>query len=128
MDCPEIDLTLVHMLFLLPSTPPPSQVLRTPAIELGHTFLLGLKYSTPFEATFRSNQGKDVNIEMGCYGIGVSRLIAACAEGGSQCDSGCGIACFIHSFIHSSPVFCRCYFAFNAASHALHYLFSFIHL
>lgn len=56
------------------------KVLRTPAIELGHTFLLGLKYSTPFEATFRSNQGKDVNIEMGCYGIGVSRLIAACAE------------------------------------------------
>jgi len=56
------------------------KILRTPAIELGHTFLLGLKYSTPFNATYRSDEGKDVLIEMGCYGIGVSRLIAACAE------------------------------------------------
>jgi len=56
------------------------KILRTPAIELGHTFLLGLKYTTPFNATYRSDKNSESLSHMGCYGIGVSRLIGACAE------------------------------------------------
>ena len=57
----------------------------TSAIEIGHTFFLGTRYSKPLEATFASkDETKQVPFEMGCYGIGVSRLIAAVAD--SVCD------------------------------------------
>ena len=65
-------------------TPLSKQIHRAATIELGHTFLLGLKYSAPFDSTYRDARNKDVLLEMGCYGIGVSRLIAACAEGVDQ--------------------------------------------
>lgn len=50
------------------------------AIEIGHTFYLGTKYSAPLNASVTLPNGSDaetVPIEMGCYGIGVSRLLAA---------------------------------------------------
>ncbi len=50
------------------------------AIELGHIFQLGTKYSQAQNALFLDEDGKQKPIIMGCYGIGVSRLIAAIIE------------------------------------------------
>jgi len=50
------------------------------AIEVGHTFQLGTRYSKPLRATFVDEDGKNTPFEMGCYGIGVSRIVAAVAE------------------------------------------------
>jgi len=49
-------------------------------IEVGHTFLLGTRYSQPFKALFRSESGANLPLQMGCYGIGVSRVLAASVE------------------------------------------------
>ena len=49
-------------------------------IEVGHIFQLGRKYSKIFQANFLNQQGKQNPIVMGCYGIGVSRLIPAILE------------------------------------------------
>ena len=49
-------------------------------IEVGHIFKLGTKYSSVFGANFLDAQGKQRPIVMGCYGIGVSRLISAIIE------------------------------------------------
>ena len=49
-------------------------------IEVGHTFLLGTRYSQPFKALFRSDGGANLPLHMGCYGIGVSRVLAASVE------------------------------------------------
>ncbi len=50
------------------------------AIELGHIFQLGTKYSKAQQAFFLDEDGKQKPIIMGCYGIGVSRIIAAIIE------------------------------------------------
>ncbi len=50
------------------------------AIELGHIFQLGTKYSQAQQALFLDEDGKRKPLIMGCYGIGVSRLIAAVIE------------------------------------------------
>jgi len=50
------------------------------AIEVGHTFYLGTRYSEPLGAKFTDVDNKSKLIEMGCYGIGVSRIVAAIAE------------------------------------------------
>ncbi len=50
------------------------------AIELGHIFQLGTKYSSAQGAKFIDKNGKQYPIIMGCYGIGVSRVIAAIIE------------------------------------------------
>ncbi len=49
-------------------------------IEVGHTFLLGDKYSKCFNATFTGMNGKPQLFQMGCYGLGVSRILAASLE------------------------------------------------
>ncbi|WP_313295412.1 proline--tRNA ligase [Diaphorobacter sp.] len=49
-------------------------------IEVGHVFYLGTKYSKAMNATFLAEDGKPAFFEMGCYGIGVSRLPAAAIE------------------------------------------------
>lgn len=49
-------------------------------IEVGHVFYLGTKYSRAMNATFLDENGKPQFMEMGCYGIGVSRLPAAAIE------------------------------------------------
>jgi prolyl-tRNA synthetase len=49
-------------------------------IEVGHIFQLGKKYSTALNATVLNEQGKAQILEMGCYGIGVSRVMAAAIE------------------------------------------------
>lgn len=50
------------------------------SIEVGHTFYLGKKYSEKLNATVRQQDNSDVVVEMGCYGIGVSRLVGAIAQ------------------------------------------------
>ena len=47
------------------------------AVEIGHTFHLGTRYSKPLEAAVQAEDNSQVDIEMGCHGIGVSRLIGA---------------------------------------------------
>ncbi|MDC1422317.1 proline--tRNA ligase [Gammaproteobacteria bacterium] len=49
-------------------------------IEVGHIFQLGDKYSAALKATALDENGKSVVISMGCYGIGVTRVVAACIE------------------------------------------------
>jgi prolyl-tRNA synthetase len=49
-------------------------------IEVGHTFQLGTKYSKAIGAQYRDAQGEEHPMVMGCYGIGVSRVVAAVAE------------------------------------------------
>lgn len=49
-------------------------------IEVGHIFQLGTKYSAAMNATVLDENGKNQTLTMGCYGIGVSRVIAAAIE------------------------------------------------
>jgi len=57
-------------------------------IEVGHIFELGTVYAKPMEVLFQNEQGKRDVATMGCYGIGVSRLMAAVVE---QCNDDYGI-------------------------------------
>ncbi|MFC2091560.1 proline--tRNA ligase [Elusimicrobiota bacterium] len=57
-------------------------------IEVGHTFLLGTKYSDSMGAVFTDENGVEKKIIMGCYGIGVTRVVAAAIE---QCYDENGI-------------------------------------
>ncbi len=49
-------------------------------IEVGHVFYLGNKYSKAMNATFLDEDGKPKHFEMGCYGIGVTRILGAAIE------------------------------------------------
>ena len=49
-------------------------------IEVGHIFQLGDKYSTAMNAACLNENGKKVTMQMGCYGIGVSRIVASAIE------------------------------------------------
>ena len=55
-------------------------------IEVGHTFKLGTKYSRAMQATYLDGEGKEKLIVMGCYGIGVSRIVAAAVEQSHDSD------------------------------------------
>ncbi len=52
----------------------------TRGIEVGHIFQLGRKYSEPLKAAVLDESGKEVTLLMGCYGIGVTRVVAAAIE------------------------------------------------
>lgn len=49
-------------------------------IEIGHCFKLGDEYSDKMKLSFQTEEGLEKSVLMGCYGIGVSRLIAAIIE------------------------------------------------
>jgi prolyl-tRNA synthetase len=49
-------------------------------IEVGHIFQLGTKYSEAMSATVLNENGKATVLEMGCYGVGVTRVVAAAIE------------------------------------------------
>ena len=49
-------------------------------IEVGHVFFLGTKYSEPMNATYLDEAGKPQLLQMGCYGIGVTRILGAAIE------------------------------------------------
>jgi prolyl-tRNA synthetase len=59
----------------------PSQLLLSArGIEVGHIFQLGTKYSKAMQATYTNEDGEDVPLVMGCYGLGVSRLAQSAVE------------------------------------------------
>jgi prolyl-tRNA synthetase len=60
----------------------------TKGIEVGHIFQLGQKYSKAMNATFLDHNGKAQPFWMGCYGVGVSRLVAVMVEA-SHDEKGC---------------------------------------
>ena len=57
-----------------------NNMLITKGIEVGHIFYFGDKYSKPLNGSVDLQDGKKVNVKMGSYGIGVSRLVAAIIE------------------------------------------------
>ncbi len=81
-DLPEPDL-VADIRNVLPGDPSPDGrgVLAIQrGIEVGHVFLLGTKYSESMNATFLDETGKPQKFVMGCYGIGVTRLLGAAIE------------------------------------------------
>jgi prolyl-tRNA synthetase len=65
-----------------------SELKEVNGIEIGHCFKLGTRYSDSMDLTFDTEDGEEKHVIMGCYGIGVSRLIAAVIE---QNNDGKGI-------------------------------------
>lgn len=59
---------------------PPERLKKARGIEVGHIFYFGTKYSRPMGATVSGPDGREVYVEMGSYGIGVSRLVGAIIE------------------------------------------------
>jgi len=57
-----------------------SKLTITRGIEVGHIFQLGTKYSEAMKATCLDGNGKATTMSMGCYGIGVTRIVAAAIE------------------------------------------------
>jgi len=53
---------------------------ETRGIEVGHIFYLGTKYSAPLNSRFKSSSGDSKVTEMGCYGLGVGRILASLIE------------------------------------------------
>ena len=53
---------------------------KAKAIEVGNIFPLGTKFSDAFGLTYKNKEGKDIPVVMGCYGLGISRLMGAIAE------------------------------------------------
>ena len=59
----------------------PTQTLQSArGIEVGHIFQLGTKYSKALGATYTNEQGEEMPLVMGCYGVGVSRLVQSAVE------------------------------------------------
>lgn len=58
----------------------------TAGIEVGHIFKLGTGYSESMQATFQDADGQERHFVMGCYGIGVSRIVAAAIEQNHDAD------------------------------------------
>ncbi|CAK0763097.1 Proline--tRNA ligase [uncultured Gammaproteobacteria bacterium] len=65
----------------------PDELIKARGIEVGHIFYFGTKYSKPLGATVAGPGGDQVPVEMGSYGIGVSRLVGAIIEA-SHDDAG----------------------------------------
>ncbi len=59
---------------------PPERLRKARGIEVGHIFNFGTKYSKPMGATVAGANGEPITVEMGSYGIGVSRLAGAIIE------------------------------------------------
>jgi prolyl-tRNA synthetase len=67
-------------------------------IEIGHIFSLGTKYTSNFDASFAAEDGSVQPLDMGCYGIGVTRLLAGVVEAlhdergiGGLCECFCDV-------------------------------------
>ncbi|HVI21245.1 MAG TPA: proline--tRNA ligase, partial [Bacillus sp. (in: firmicutes)] len=71
-----------------PSPDGQGSILFTKGIEVGHVFKLGTRYSEAMNAVYLDENGKAKPFIMGCYGIGVSRTMAAVAE---QCNDEKGL-------------------------------------
>ncbi|NQY23419.1 MAG: proline--tRNA ligase [Campylobacteraceae bacterium] len=83
VDLTSLDLDYVDLIAVQEGDACPScqsKLEYTKGIEVGHIFQLGSKYSLAMDAKFLDQNGKTQPFEMGCYGIGVSRLVAAVIE------------------------------------------------
>jgi len=81
-DLPEPDV-VADIRNVLPGDPSPDglgELAIQRGIEVGHIFLLGTKYSDAMKATYLDETGKPQVFVMGCYGIGVTRLLGAAIE------------------------------------------------
>jgi prolyl-tRNA synthetase len=76
-------------------------------IEVGHVFKLGTKYSEALKAKYLDDQGQERLMIMGCYGIGVSRLLAAVIEQHSDRDGICWPPSIAPFHVHLVPVSLR---------------------
>ncbi|MBD3667034.1 MAG: proline--tRNA ligase, partial [Kangiella sp.] len=70
----------IHGLAKFEADVPEADRLSARGIEVGHIFFFGTKYSEPLNAVVAGPDGKDVPVQMGSYGIGVSRLVGAIIE------------------------------------------------
>lgn len=61
--------------------------LEARGIEVGHIFYFGTKYSAPMHAKIMNDEGKEIEVHMGSYGLGISRIVAAAIES-SHDDNG----------------------------------------
>ncbi len=85
---PQVDIAAMQQLYTAademhkPETCPipPEQIASRRGIEIGHIFHFGDKYSKAMKAKITNNEGKEIFPQMGSYGIGVSRLVAAIIE------------------------------------------------
>lgn len=75
-----LDITDVQENDLCPACGGGGHLHSSKGIEVGHTFYLGKKYSIPLDAKFSDKNGRMHYYDMGCYGIGVSRLLGSIAE------------------------------------------------
>jgi prolyl-tRNA synthetase len=81
-DCPEPDL-VADVRNVVPGDPSPDgkgHLAIVRGIEVGHVFALGRRYSEAMGATFTAEDGTQKAFEMGCYGIGVTRIVGAAIE------------------------------------------------
>jgi prolyl-tRNA synthetase len=85
-DLPEPDLVadIRNVIAGDPSSDGKGQLDLCRGIEVGHIFKLGTKYSEALNATVLDEQGKARTVVMGCYGIGVSRIVGAAIEQGND--------------------------------------------
>ena len=80
-DCGEFTVADIRNVVAGDSSPDGKGVLEIKrGIEVGHIFQLGTKYSEAMKATVLDENGKERTMTMGCYGIGVSRIVAAAIE------------------------------------------------
>jgi prolyl-tRNA synthetase len=98
---------------------PSEQLVTARGIEVGHIFYFGDKYSKPMGAVVSGPDGREVALEMGSYGIGVSRLVGALIEANHD-DAGIlwpeSVAPFRLGLINLRPADARC----RAAADALY--------
>ncbi|GBD27728.1 Proline--tRNA ligase [bacterium HR30] len=73
-------------------------------IEVGNIFYLGTKYSAPMKATFLDEKGQERPMEMGCYGIGITRTAAAAVEQHHDEDGIIWPASLAPAHVHIVPV------------------------
>ncbi|MCW3480222.1 proline--tRNA ligase [Neisseriaceae bacterium JH1-16] len=80
-DCAEPEVADIRNVLVGDASPDGKGVLAIQrGIEVGHVFYLGTKYSEAMDATFLDEDGKPRFFEMGCYGIGVTRILGAAIE------------------------------------------------
>ncbi|EOD47234.1 putative prolyl-trna synthetase protein [Neofusicoccum parvum UCRNP2] len=70
----------LHASSTCPSCATPGSLAAHRAVEVGHTFHLGTRYSAPLQLAIQTPAGRPALVQMGCHGIGVSRMIAAVAD------------------------------------------------
>jgi prolyl-tRNA synthetase len=96
---------------------PANELISARGIEVGQTFYFGAKYSKPMGCVVAGPNGEEVPLEMGSYGIGVSRLVAALIEANHD-DSGIiwpeSVAPFRLGLINLRPADDKCRLAADA--------------